>query len=129
MSGAKKTEGWQERHAERMYEEIRHRTTDIDNISQNTEFSHNEVEKIKNHMFFNEYMLDGEMKRFDADFEQAQAWDRLSQGKGTEVDKELLWHELTELTEMQEHGLNYEEAHKIANSKHNWWKLIINGGE
>ena len=128
FSGAKKTEGWQNRHAERMYEEIRHRTTDVDKISQNTEFSREEVVKIKNHMFYNEYMIGGEKKRFDADYEQAQAWDRLTQGKGTETDKELLKHELVELTEMQENGLDYSEAHKIANERHNWWKRVLEGG-
>ena len=29
ISGAKKTPGWQDRHAEQMYEQIRHRTTDV----------------------------------------------------------------------------------------------------
>ncbi len=125
-SGAKKTEGWQSRHAELMYEEIRHRTTDVKKISENTPFTEGAVSSIKNHMFEKEHKFeDGSHRRFDSDFDQAQAWDRLSQGKGTETDIVMLKHEYIELTQMELNGFTYEEAHSIANTYHNWAKKLL----
>lgn len=124
VSGAKKTPGWKERHADQMYEEVRHRTTDVKHISENTPFKESAVEEIKQHMFFKEHRFaDGTVKRFDSDFDQVQAWDRLSQGKGTEIDIEMLKHEYVELTQMRLHNYDYETAHEIANTKHNWWAM------
>ncbi len=125
FSGAKKTPGWQERHGERMYEEIRHRTTDVKKISTYTAFTESAVNDIKQHMFFKKHRFaDGSVKRFDSDFDQAQAWDRLSQGKGTETDIEMLKHEYVELTQMRLYNYDYETAHTIANKKHNWWAMV-----
>ena len=124
-SGAKKTTGWQDRHAEQMYEEICHRTTDVTRIANNTQFKESAVEEIKQHMFFKKHRLaDGTYRRFDSDFEQAQAWDRLIQGNGTEADIVMLKHEYVELSQMRMKDLCYEEAHAIANKKHNWWILV-----
>lgn len=61
------------------------------------------------------------MARFAPDFDQAQAWQRLVDGKGTDIDRILLEHEYLELTEMREHGYNYDEAHEIANKRFDWW--------
>ncbi len=125
VSGAKKTSGWQDRHGERMYEEIRHRSTDVKRISECTPFKEKAVEEIKQHMFFNEHRFsNGTIRRFDPDFDQAQAWDRLTKGKGTATDIEMLKHEYVELTQMRIHGYDYETAHDIANSKHNWWAMV-----
>lgn len=124
-SGAKKTPGWRERHGERMYEEIRHRTTDVKRIAENTQFTESAVEEIKQHMFFKEHRFaDGTVRRFDSDCDQSDAWDRLFQGKGTETDVEMLKHEYVELTQMKLYGYDYEKAHEIANSKHNWWAMV-----
>lgn len=124
-SGAKKTEGWRGRHGEQMYEEIRHRSTDVKHISESTPFKESAVEEIKQHMFFKEHKFaDGTMKRFDSSFEQAQAWDRLSQGKGTATDLILLKHEYVELTQMRLHGYDYETAHARANEKYDWAKKL-----
>ena len=73
-------------------------------------------------MFFNEHKFaDGTVKRFDSDFDQAQAWDRLSKGIGTKTDLIMLKHEYVELTQMRLHGYDYETAHALADKKHNWW--------
>ena len=126
FSGAKKTFGWENRHGELMYEEIRHRTTDVKKISDFTPFTESAVEEIKQHMFFAEHKFaDGSVKRFDSDFDQAQAWDRLSQGKGTADDIALLKHEYVELTQMRLHGYDYETAHEIANKYHNWAEILL----
>lgn len=125
ISGAKKTPGWQDRHAEQMYEQIRHRTTDVKKISENTIFKESAIEEIKQHMFFKEHKFaDGTVKQFDYDFDQAQAWDRLSKGVGTETDLLMLKHEYVELTQMRLYGYDYETAHAIANKIHNWWAAV-----
>ena len=62
---------------------------------------------------------------FDSDFEQAQAWDRLTKGSFTDTDVILLKHEYVDLTAMRLHNLVYEDAHAIANSKHNWFKALM----
>ena len=129
-SGAKKTTGWQQRHAETYYEEIRNRKPGVDaeKISKYTDFTKEQAEDIRQHMFIREQPLDNgtRMERFAPDYEQAQAWQRLTEGKGTETDVLLLKHEYLELTEMRKHGYNYDEAHDIANSVYNWWNAVVN---
>lgn len=126
VSGAKKTPGWKDRHAEREYEAIRKRTTDCYKIARNTGFSVEDVETIKAHMFINKHRFkDGTVRRFDADFEQVQAWDRLTQGKHKEIDTLLLKHELEESKIMNWQSLVYEDAHELANKKFNWWAEYI----
>lgn len=108
-----------------MYASIRKRTTDVMRIAKNTSFTEVAVNKIKNHMFFAEHKFrDGIIKRFDPDFEQAQAWDRLTQGTHTEVDILLLKHEYLELTLMKQYGYVYEDAHEIVDKTHNWAAVI-----
>lgn len=126
FSGAKKTPGWQDRHGKKMYEEIRHRKTDVKKISENTNFKESAVEEIKQHMFYQKHKFkNGTIRQFDYDFDQAQSWDRLSQGKETKTDLILLKHEYVELTQMRLHDYDYETAHDIANKYHNWAKAII----
>lgn len=130
ISGAKKTPGWKDRHAELMYEEIRKRTTDCKKISENTIFTEKAVEEIKEHMFTKKHRFaDGSVRMFDSDFEQAQAWDRLTKGTHTDLDVLMLKHEYVELTQMRLHDLVYEDAHEIANSKHNWFRMLLNSGK
>lgn len=125
-SGAKKMPGWRERHAERYYEEIRKRTAGVDarKIAACTEFTEDQIEDIRQHMFLRLQPLDHgrTLKRFDADYDQAEAWQRLTEGRGTDTDVLMLHHEYLELTEMRLHGYNYDEAHEIANRQYNWWK-------
>ncbi len=123
ISGTKKTGLWQEKHATLYYKEIQKRKTDHISIAKNTGFSEADISAIKNHIFIAEHRFDdGSVRRFDADFDQAQAWERLIQGPHTDTDILLLKHELEELTLMEEKGLSYEEAHELANKKYNWWE-------
>lgn len=122
MSGAKKTPGWKDRHAELEYAAIRKRTTDCEKIANNVGFSVKDIEIVKEHMFIEKHKFrDGTFKRFDADYEQVQAWDRLFHGQHREIDILLLRHELEESKIMTERGLVYEDAHELANKRYNWW--------
>ena len=67
--------------------------------------------------------------RFAADYDQAQAWQRLVEGKHIrESDLIFLRHEYVELTRMRVHGYNYDTAHEIANKWHNWSALAYPKG-
>ena len=128
-SGAKKTKGWKDRHAERYYEEVRKRAPGVDakKIAAYTDFTEEQVEDIRQHMFLRIQPLDygRKMERFEADYPQAITWQRLTEGKGTELDILMLRHEYLELTEMRLHGYNYDEAHRIANQTYDWWKAYL----
>jgi hypothetical protein len=118
-------------HAELYYEEIRNRKAEpeIKKIAQNTGFTDNQIEKIRNHLFFDDIKFDdGRIERFSSDYDQSQAWQRLIEGKQTDDDILLLKHELRELEYMQSNGSSYEEAHNYANKKYNWSKTLKDRG-
>ena len=125
-TGAKKTTGWQDRHAELYYEEIRNRSpySDARKIAANVSgFTMEDIEDIRQHVFIREHPRDGRVARFDADYEQAQVWQRLVEGKDIwDSDLVLLRHEQMESHIMRETGCTYEEAHEQANAIHNWWQ-------
>lgn len=125
-SGAKKTGGWESRHAELYYEEVRNRKAGVDakKIAKYTIFTEKAVEEIRQHMFIRIQPLDNgtRMARFDPSYRQSQAWQRLTEGRGDEVDLLLLKHEYYELTKMRLHGYNYDEAHALTDTVFNWWE-------
>ena len=128
-SGAKKTPGWEKRHAERYYEEVRNRKPGVDasKIAKYTDFTEEQAEDIRQHMFIREHDLDNGrvLRRFYPDYDQAEAWQRLTEGRGTETDVLMLKHEYFELTQMRTYGYNYEKAHDIANAEYNWWAAVL----
>ncbi len=127
ISGAKKTDGWEERHAKRFYGNVRKRSPYVDakRIARHCkEFSLKQLEAIRQHMFVETHDLDKGNVRFDPDPDQAQAWQRLTEGRGTDLDVLMLKHELEELTLMRRRGYNYDEAHEKANRKYNWWEEL-----
>lgn len=96
---------------------------DAKKIAAYTDFTEEQVEDIRQHMFLRIQPLDygQKMERFATDYSQAITWQRLTEGKGTELDILMLRHEYLELTEMRIHGYNYDEAHRIANQTYDWW--------
>lgn len=126
LTGAKKTPGWETRHAEQYYEETRKRTSDVAKIAASTPFTQKAVQEIKNHIFSDAHLFrDGSVRRFDSDYDQAQAWERLQRGEGTELDTILLKHEYVELAQMRLHNYCYEDAHDIANKRYDWAKALL----
>ncbi len=68
-------------HAALYYEEIRKRSTDTQSIAKNTGWNENAISKIKHHVFFKEHDLGlEELVRFDADYNMAVSWQRLTNG-------------------------------------------------
>jgi len=111
-----------DKHAEKYYEEIRKRKSDVAAIAKNTGFCVEDIEKIKKHIFINEYALDGKgISRFDPSYDMAVSWQRLIDGKNIQdMDIVLLCHELLEHKIMAEQNEPYHIAHKQANQQYNY---------
>ena len=123
-SGAKKTEGWEERHAKRYYEQIRNRApySDASKIVKHVDgFTVDEIEEIRQHMFLREVKRDGTIARFDADYDQAEAWQRLVNGNTWDTDQLMLEHERMESNIMKSTGCDYETAHDQTQQVFDWW--------
>lgn len=131
QSGAKKEEGWQDRHAERFYEEVRNRKpySDANLIAKHIDgFSVEQLEEIRQHVFIREHPRSGGVYRFIPDYDQAEVWQRLTLNDNIrKSDITFLNHELLELTIMKEIGCSYEEAHAKANTVYNWWEEFVKG--
>lgn len=115
------------RHAESYYKSIRNsKKADIVKvIAKNTGISEANLSKVYDHVFINEYMLYEGRRRFDPDYDMAESFRRLREGKNIqEHDLILLQHERLEYGLMNKLGLSYEEAHKLAESKHNYREAL-----
>lgn len=111
------------RHAELYYESIRHMSTDIVKIAQNTDFTQEQILQVKQFLFMDKHVLgdEEEPKYFDPCFEIAESWQRLMGNKKDiqEHDIILINHELTEM-ELICKGYSQEEAHNITNKTYNY---------
>ena len=112
-------------HAERFYEEIRKRTSDVVAIAQNTGLPSGDIARVKQHIFLDVHDLGDEaMERFTPDYDMAVSWQRLIEGTNIqEMDMVLLRHEMLE-QELMAHGAPYFEAHKKAEAVHNYTQHI-----
>lgn len=113
-----------EKHAQRYYAELRKRNKNsvVENISTNTGISQKTIETVYDHVFEREHLFaDGEIKRFDPDYNMAQSFQRLLDGKNVQPhDITLLRHERLEYLLMKRYNIDYEKAHKIAEQKYNY---------
>lgn len=96
---------------DKIYDEIRHSTDDISLISKNTGFPEWKIDRIKNHVFNNEHVLDAGIKKFDADVDIADAWKRLKEGNYNQNDLDLLNHEYFESKFEKIFDTDYRTAH------------------
>ena len=111
------------RHAKITYERIRRTNGDVGKIAKVTRHTEAEIERVKQHMFFNEYDLEDGRHPFDPDFDQAQSWDRLQSGNPFPHDLIMIEHELIE-SELMAGGMGYNEAHNIANKTANYEQAV-----
>jgi len=113
-------------HAERYYEEIRNRMSDVETIARNTGFSDDAIKEVKNHVFVNKYDLGfKEPRRFSPDYDIAVSWQRLIDGKRIqEMDIVLLNHEFMESRLMNEQGMSYQAAHDVTEKIYNYTYYI-----
>ncbi|MDE7209669.1 MAG: hypothetical protein K2O31_07285 [Clostridia bacterium] len=127
QSGALDVEGKDgeraQKHANMMYETFRNIKSDVPKIAASTGYSEQEIQRVKNHLFFNEYELADGKHKFYPDFYQAQSWDRLRKGEPIEIDFIMIEHELIEESLMR-NGINYDDAHNTANETANYQQAI-----
>lgn len=113
------------KHAEQYYESVRKMKTDVENISKNTDCTSEYISKIKDHLFIKKHDL-GEygIKHFDPDYDIAQSWQRLIDGKYIQPhDYILLKHEYEEQGYMAK-GYSQQQAHDMANIKYNYTESL-----
>lgn len=111
--------------AENYYEKIR-KTNDIKAIAKVSGMSEDEIRRIKQHVFFKKHvMYDKTVRRFDADYDMAVAWKRLTKGVPESRDLLLLKHELLESKLEEEYNLTAGEAHEKAIETFDWYAEVI----
>lgn len=112
-----------DKHASTYYESIRNSKKDpiVKSISKNSGLPEIYISKVYDHVFVNEYELYGGTKRFEPDYDMAESFRRLREGKDIqEHDIILLKHEHLEYGLMNELGISYDEAHELAQRKYNY---------
>lgn len=105
-------------HAESYYKSVRRRNTDkeVQAIAKSSGIDEESVRKVYNHIFIEKHDLDGGYRRFDCDYQIAQSWQRLREGKRVQPhDITLLKHEAIE-ADLMKQGMPYLEAHSMAES-------------
>lgn len=115
-------------HAVKFYEAVRKRNKvlEIEIIAKNTGFSKIDIEKIYNHIFITEHNLKGKIQRFAPDYNMAESWRRLREGKHIQKhDIILLQHELMESDLMSNNKLDYYTAHNITQEKYNYQQALV----
>ena len=110
-------------HAERFYEEIRHRKDDVPAISKNTGISEKDIQKIKNYIFLDVHSLSDGYMRFYANADMADSWQRLISNRARDVDIIMLKHELLEMRYVNA-GVSQSQAHDKANELYNYGAAI-----
>jgi hypothetical protein len=118
--------GFSAESANAAYKAIRESTTDVASIARNTGIKASSIQKVKDHLFYQEHLLDrytdlgipAEMRRFDSDQGIAKAWQRLESGKYTQSDLQLLRHEAAEAYLMRKwNDQSYTRAHNRAEQR------------
>lgn len=109
-----------EKEIEKAYEIIR-QTNDVSKIAKNTGLSDKMIQRIKNHVFFEQHKLEHHgMRRFFADGDMVVAWRRLQENKALASDILMLKHELAESIFKESFGLSHDPTHALANEFYNW---------
>lgn len=108
-------------HAKRYYDAVRKMTTDVARIARNTRYSEEQIQNIKNFIFLEKHDLgNGEIEYFEPNYEMAESWQRLIDGKNIQLhDLTLLRHETVE-KHFMEIGYSQDEAHIMASREYNY---------
>lgn len=111
--------------ADELYDAIRASSSDVSTISSNTGIKAANIQKVKDHVFLDEHLLDryvdygipAEMRRFDSSLSQGDAWLRLENGTHTPMDIQWLKHETAERWFEKKYNSGYSEAHNAAEKR------------
>lgn len=106
--------------AESYYDAMRSKNDDVRAIAKSVGWTEYSIARIKQHVFLDKHILDDGIRRFDADYNMAVAWQRLVNGKFLDRDVLLLKHEYLESVIEKKYNLAYREAHDRTTLKHDW---------
>lgn len=122
-------------HAKRYYSSTRKRNAEkeVSAISNNTGINEQTISAAYNHLFKKKHYLSNGYTYFDPDYDIAQSWQRLREGRNIQPhDLTLIRHEAAE-AEFMAQGMSYAEAHlKAEQMGYNYAKELIEflkGGE
>ena len=113
--------------ADEAYDAIRASTSDVQTIARNTGIKPQNIQKVKNHVFYEKHLLDryvdygvpAELRRFDSDLGIGNAWKRLETSTFTDADLQLLRHEAAESHLMRRWAdQSYNRAHTRAQQRY-----------
>ena len=103
---------------------MRSTNDDVRAIAKSIGWTEYSIARIKQHVFLNKHILDDGIRRFDADYNMAVAWQRLINGDYLDRDIMLLKHEYLESVVEMKYNLTYREAHDRTTLKHDWNGLL-----
>ncbi|MBD2128779.1 hypothetical protein NDI39_14680 [Microcoleus sp. ZQ-A2] len=109
-------------YAPNAYEAIRLSEDDIREIARSTAWPEYRIQRIKNHLFYDEHQLYDGVRRFDPDPDIADAWARLQRGEHSEEDLRLLEHEYFESRYEGIFRTDYFTAHEATLDSGRKWK-------
>jgi hypothetical protein len=107
--------------AEEYYERTRSRRDDVAQIAKHVGWREARVQRIKEHVFQKSHRLDDGVRRFDADPEIANAWDRMIAGDHVSSDIDLMKHEYFESRFESLFMSEYRVAHNAAIKSGRLW--------
>ena len=105
-----------DQHAKRYYSEVRARNKEMEicAIAKNTNIEKSKIKIAYEHIFINKHRLKKGYQQFDPDYEMAQSWQRLREGKNIQPhDIVLIRHEAAE-AEFMAQGYSYDLSHEKA---------------
>lgn len=114
-------------HAIKYYESVRRskKNNMVKTIANNTGISEKSINKVYDHVFIKEHELYGGKRRFDPDYDMAESFRRLREGRNIqEHDLIMLKHERLEYELMNKKHMSYQEAHRLAEKKYNYQKAL-----
>ena len=123
VSGARNPYGEKAKeHADKYYGLVRSMKTDVENIAKTTGFSEEQIQEVKNFIFYDKHDLGGEEPElFKPDFMMGESWKRLIDGNPEPHDITLIKHEIME-RDLIKRGYTQDKAHIITSKKYNYDK-------
>lgn len=119
-----KRQALRESQATKAYDAIRS-ADDIAAISKASGLSEQDVQMIKDHVFFAKHNLYDGYETLSPDYDMAVAWKRLADGEPEDRDITLLRHELAEAIAEANGAKTLSEAHQIANQQFDWESQLL----
>lgn len=111
-----------DKHAAQYYEAVRKMQTDVKRIAENTGYSEEIIQSIKDFIFYEKHDLGDRYDYFEPDYSMAQSWQRLIDGKNIlPHDLTLIKHEKME-KELINQGYSQSEAHILTSREYNYEK-------